>query len=111
MDRSEKVQGITKENYQDVVNRAQEFRQRLKSHYEEHNGFPSLRFAIEKWGFQMSLKAAFRHRKAIMEELGLTEVGRPTHSLPRPKKAPKNVEKATVEAVEAAEVTEESTVE
>lgn len=97
MKKGEKVGAITKENYKDVVARATEVRERLKEHYQEKGGFPSLRYVIENWGFQMSLKAMWRHRNAVMKELGIESVGKPTDQLPRPKKKPAEVETATQE--------------
>jgi len=100
MDNGTRVNAITAENYQDVVNRATEVRERMKKHYEETGGFPSLRYVIETWGFQMSLKAMWRHRNTVMKELGISSPGRPTDQLPRRQRTPGPAEPATVEQPE-----------
>jgi len=101
--KDDKVEGITKDNYEKVVDRAEHLRERLTKHYNEHKGFPSLRYIIESWGFNISLKALCRHRKKVMEVLGVKTLGKPTNVLPRPKKAkePKVAKKATVHPAKA----------
>lgn len=109
MKKGEKVESITKDNYKQVVARAAALREKLRDHHHQHNGFPSLRYIIEKWGFRMSLKALCRHRTAVMRELGITSMEKPTHVLPRPKKKkpgptdPATAEKPETEVVESEE--------
>jgi len=107
MKKNEKVDSITKENYQTVVERAVALRQQFREHYEEYSGFPSLSHVINVWGFNMSLKALCRHRTQVMKELGVIEIGKPTHTF-RQKRREREVEPATLQD-QTNEVSEEAT--
>jgi len=88
VDRGEKVKGITKANYKANMARAGELKHMLLEHFQSTQGFPSHRFIQQTWGFNISLKAIIRHKRKVLESLGLDPMSKvpTTTQLPRPKK-------------------------
>ncbi len=85
MKRTDKVTAITKENYREVVGRADAVKEKMKAYYREHGNFPSLNYMYEKWGFNMSLKALWRHRESVKISLEVTGPVKPGVSIARGK--------------------------
>jgi len=67
---NEKVKGICKANYQGNLRRAKELKAKLTECLDRTGGFPSHRYIINSWGFNMSLKAIIRHKKNLLRDIG-----------------------------------------
>ena len=89
---NEKVRAITSENYRDVCQRGEAIRQVLKEAYEAGEA-PSLRHLQQRFG--VSLKALYRHRRRVLDDLGIADCPRPTVTIPRRRRTPADPTPAT----------------
>ena len=93
MDNMEKVTGVSKANYKDICNRAEEVKTVIRDTFSETGGKPSLGWLQKQ--FNMSKKALQRHVRNTLEALGQDPASVPTTSqLSRKKKV---TEQATEE--------------
>jgi len=94
MNDGDKVTTITSDNYRDVCGRAEEIRAVLKEALsKDPPESPSLRVLQQRFG--VSLKALFRHRRKVLDELGMEACPRPTSTVPRKRRGPADATPAT----------------
>ena len=85
MKRGTKVKKITKRNYSDVCARAKELEKRIKASIAKKE-FPSLHFMRVNWGYKLSDAALMRHRRRVLDDLGIKKTPKATLKVPRKKR-------------------------
>ena len=84
MNAGTKVKRVTKRNYGKVCERAKELEAKIRASAKKKQ-FPSLHFMRDKWGFRLSDAALLRHRRNVLDELGIKKTPSPTLMVQRKK--------------------------